>query len=59
VQMGMIAWQLSGDGLHTEAVKAMTQQHITTLFDIDVHEAVDSGVPGITMSKPVRFHIVK
>jgi hypothetical protein len=35
------------------SIQQMTRKQIMTLFDINTHEDVESGVPGVSMSKPV------
>jgi hypothetical protein len=45
---------MSGQGLTAASFQKFTQEHVMTLFGIDAQEEVESGLPGVTMTKPVR-----
>ena len=52
--MGVIGLHMSGSQLDTEALKQFNHQQLIQLFNLDSHVETDSGIPGVTMSKPVR-----
>lgn len=53
--MGVIGLHMSGSALDVAACKAFTHQQLIQLFNLDSHVEADSGIPGVSMSKPVRL----
>lgn len=51
--MGVIGMHITSTPLDRVGLLAFEQQQVTTLFGVDSHEDCDSGIPGVTMSKPV------
>jgi hypothetical protein len=45
---------MSGSALDVTAFKNFNHQQLIQLFSLDSHVQTDSGIPGVTMSKPVR-----
>lgn len=53
--MGVIGLHMSGSSLDTAALQDFNHQQLMTLFKLDSHVEEASGIPGVTMSKPVRI----
>lgn len=53
--MGVIGLHMGGSMLDAKAMQDFSHQQLMTLFKLDSHVEEDSGIPGVTMSKPVRL----
>jgi hypothetical protein len=53
-QMGVMGMHMSDSKLDTAAFKEFNHQQLIALFELDSHVQTDSGIPGVSMSKPVR-----
>jgi hypothetical protein len=59
MQMGVISLHMSGSCLDAQAMKHFNHQQVITLFQINPHVEEDSGIPGVSMSKPVRSKLME
>lgn len=55
MQMGVIGMHMANDGLTAANFQAFEHAHLLEMFSIKTHVDVDSGIPGVSMSQPVRF----
>lgn len=55
MQMGVIGMHMANEGLTAATFQAFEHSHIVEMFSIDTQVDVDSGIPGVSMSQPVRF----
>lgn len=55
MQMGVIGMHMANEGLTSHTFKKFEHEHLVELFSIDTQVSVESGIPGVTMTQPVRL----
>lgn len=53
MQMGVVSLHMSGSHLDAKAMEQFNHQQVLTMFQINSHVEGDSGISGVSMSKPV------
>jgi hypothetical protein len=54
MQRGVIGMHMANESLNAATLQAFEHAHVIEMFSIDTHVDMDSGIPGVSMTQPVR-----